>query len=61
MPALADLRGWMNQRQQCALDDRREENQILRTQLGGTRLRLNDLLKTQSLIAEPERLALTRG
>jgi hypothetical protein len=32
----------MNQQQRLALDYLREENQILKGQLGGKRLRLND-------------------
>src|SRR5215470_10403804 len=34
--------GWMNQNQQLAIDYLREENRVLREQLGGRRLRLND-------------------
>jgi hypothetical protein len=36
------LAGWMNQQQQDAIGYLREENRILREQLGGRRLRLND-------------------
>src|SRR6185369_1903774 len=32
----------MNQQQQCAIDYLREENRVLREQLGGRRVRLND-------------------
>ena len=39
---LISLAGWMNQRQQDALDYRQEENRVLREQLGGKRLRLSD-------------------
>src|SRR4029453_16229952 len=34
--------GWMNQQQQFAIDYRREENRVLKEQLGRRRLRLND-------------------
>ena len=34
--------GWMNQRQLNAIEYLREENRVLREQLGGKRLRLND-------------------
>ena len=37
--AVAD---WMNQHQLLAIDYLREENRVLREQLGGRRLRLND-------------------
>src|SRR5262245_7353901 len=36
------LAGWMNQKQQYAIDYLREENRVLREQLGGRRLRFND-------------------
>jgi len=39
---LIAMAGWMNQQQQDAIDYLREENRILREQLGGRRLRLND-------------------
>jgi putative transposase len=39
---LISLAGWMNQRQQDALDYLQEENRILREQLAGKRLRFND-------------------
>jgi hypothetical protein len=39
---LIALSGWMNQRQQQAIDYLREENRVLREQLSGRRLRLND-------------------
>jgi len=39
---LIAVAGWMNQQQQDAIDYLREENRILREQLGGRRLRLND-------------------
>ena len=39
---LISIAGWMNQRQQHAIDYLREENRILREQLGGRRLRLTD-------------------
>src|SRR6202171_1310884 len=39
---LIAVAGWMNQRQQQAIDYLREENRVLREQLGRRRLRLND-------------------
>src|SRR3954452_23515077 len=36
------LAGWMNQRQQNVIEYLREENRVLREQLGGRRLRLTD-------------------
>jgi len=36
------LAGWMNQRQQNVIEYLREENRVLREQLGDRRLRLND-------------------
>ena len=36
------LAGWMNQRQQDVIEYLREENRVLREQLGGRRLRFND-------------------
>jgi hypothetical protein len=39
---LIAVAGWMNQRQLLVIDYLREENRILREQLGGRRLRLND-------------------
>jgi hypothetical protein len=39
---LIALAGWMNQRQLLMIDYLREENRVLREQLGGRRLRLND-------------------
>jgi len=39
---LISLPGWLNQRQQDALDYLQEENRVLREQLGGRRLRWND-------------------
>ncbi|HEY6271723.1 MAG TPA: integrase core domain-containing protein [Terriglobales bacterium] len=39
---LISLAGWLNQRQQDALDYLQEENRVLREQLGGKRLRFND-------------------
>src|SRR3984893_12862933 len=39
---LIAVAGWMNQRQQQAIDYLREENRVLQEQLGGRRLRLND-------------------
>ena len=39
---LTSLAGWMNQRQLQAIDYLREENRVLREQLGSRRLRLTD-------------------
>src|SRR5215831_7748740 len=39
---LIALSGWMNQRQLRVIDYLREENRVLREQLGDRRLRLND-------------------
>src|SRR5436305_14020611 len=39
---LIAVAGWMNQRQLQVIDYLREENRVLREQLGGKRLRLND-------------------
>src|SRR5918993_2390284 len=39
---LISIAGWMNQRQQHAIDYLREENRVLREQLGGRRLRFTD-------------------
>lgn len=36
------LAGWMNQRQQNVIEYLREENRVLREQVGGRRLRFND-------------------
>lgn len=39
---LIAVSGWMNQRQLQAIDYLREENRVLREQLGNRRLRLTD-------------------
>jgi hypothetical protein len=39
---LITVAGWMNQRQLQMIDYLREENRVLREQLGGRRLRLNN-------------------
>ena len=39
---LIAVAGWMNQRQLQAIDDLKEENRVLREQLGERRLRLTD-------------------
>ena len=39
---LITVAGWMNQRQLLMIDYLREENRVLREQLGGRRLRLKD-------------------
>ncbi len=39
---VVSIAGWLNQQQRDAIDYLREENRVLREQLGGKRLRLND-------------------
>src|SRR5829696_2576665 len=39
---LISITGWMNQQQQQAIEYLREENKVLREQLGGRRLRFTD-------------------
>jgi putative transposase len=39
---LVAVAGWMNQRQQQAIEYLREENRVLREQLGDRRVRFND-------------------
>ena len=39
---LISIAGWLGQQQRDAIDYLREENRVLREQLGGKRLRLND-------------------
>jgi hypothetical protein len=39
---LVAVAGWMNQGQQLAIEYLREENRVLREQLGDRRLRFND-------------------
>ena len=39
---LIAVAGWMNQQQQLTIEYLREENRVLREQLGGRRLRLTD-------------------
>ena len=39
---LVSVAGWMNQRQQQAIEYLREENRVLREQLGDRRMRFND-------------------
>ena len=39
---LLTLAGWVNREQQAVIDYLREENAVLREQMGGRRLRLND-------------------
>jgi hypothetical protein len=39
---LIAVSGWMNHRQQLVIDYLREENRVLREQLGGRRVRLDD-------------------
>src|SRR5215472_12065137 len=50
------MAGWMNQQQQFAIDYLREENRVLKEQLGGRRLRLNDDQRRR-LAAKAKRLA----
>ncbi len=52
---LVAVAGWMNQQQQYAIEYLREENRILRTQLGSRRLRLTDDQR-RSLAAKALRL-----
>lgn len=51
------LSGWMNQRQLQMIDYLREENRVLREQLGGRRLRLNNNQRRR-LAARAKRLGL---
>jgi hypothetical protein len=39
---VVSIAGWLNRQQRDAIDYLREENRVLREQLGGKRLRLND-------------------
>jgi hypothetical protein len=39
---LLSVAGWMNQKQQCAIEYLREENRVPRAQLGGRWLRFTD-------------------
>jgi putative transposase len=39
---LISVAGWLGQKQRDAIDSLREENRVLREQLGNRRLRLND-------------------
>jgi hypothetical protein len=48
---LIAVAGWMNQQQQFAIDYLREENRVLKEQLGRRRLRLNDI----SAVVWPQR------
>ena len=50
------MAGWMNQQQQFTMDYLREENRVLKEQLGGRRLRLNDDQRRR-LAAKAKRLA----
>src|SRR5262249_23061516 len=52
---LIAVAGWMNQQQQFAIDYLREENRVLREQLGDRRLRLNDAQRRR-LAAKARRL-----
>jgi hypothetical protein len=44
---LISIAGWMNQQQQQAIEYLREENKVLREQLGGRRLRFTDEQRRQ--------------
>ena len=46
--------GWMNQRKQQAIEYLREENRVLREQLGNRRVRLND--DQRHRLADPNQL-----
>ena len=48
---LAALAGWINRHQQAAIDFLREENRILREQLGDRRIRLTDEQRRRLAIA----------
>src|SRR5687768_8820889 len=54
---LISIAGWMNQHQLQVIDYLREENRVLREQLGGRRLRLNDdqrrRLAAKAILSEP--------
>ena len=52
------LAGWLNQQQQEVIDYLREENKVLREQLGDRRLRLNDNQRRR--LAVPTRLFLSK-
>jgi hypothetical protein len=51
---LAAVAGWINQHQQEVIDYLREENRVLKQQLGRRRLRLTDEQRRR-LTASPER------
>ena len=53
---LMSVAGWMNQQQQFAIDYLREENRVLKEQLGSRRLQLNDDQRRR-LAAKAKRLA----
>jgi hypothetical protein len=53
---LISVAGWMNQQQQFAIDYLREENRVLKEQLGSRRLQLNDD-QGRRLAAKAKRLA----
>ena len=46
---LITVAGWMNQRQRQAMDYLKEENRVLREQLGERRLRLTDDQRRRSV------------
>jgi len=48
---LTSLAGWMNQRQSQTIDYLREENRVLREQLGGRRIRLTVQISTDLISA----------
>ena len=51
---LVSLAGWLNQRQQDAIDYLQEENRVLRKQLGGQRLRFNDEQRRRLAVRGPK-------
>jgi len=60
LSAVADvLAGLLNQQQQDMVDYLQEENRVLREQLGGRRLRLND--DQRRLAVKAQKLGLTQG
>jgi predicted transcriptional regulator len=50
------LAGWMNQRQSEVVDYLREENRVLREQIGGRRLRLSDDQRRRLRLAKAPRI-----
>ena len=50
---LVAVAGWMNQRQQQAIEYLREENRVLREQLGERRVRFNDDQRRRLTVRAP--------